>query len=278
MLRKVWKSLTHNKRNTLPLVSVVASMLICALCFTGATWAWFSVVYDSPMEAISSAVTYASISNNGNQKLIAPAGFDGVMLMSESAADKSYVFAATPNVPYVLEINLQGSSLSSYVTIDTPEGNYYTMDRSTNVTVLLSQPGTVTVSLHWGTVAEGERMLLNASQIGIGVVDPNAAANGGTPADPSLMMPPSGGDAILAGNTDETTAEETDSVQIEPVTDSETERGESDEESEQETVIENPIAEPKSSETAEGNANGNPIAEAMQQEPAAPSEDEGVQE
>ncbi len=134
------KNINQADSKNLKLISVsVITMLICAVCLVGTSFAWFSVNVTAGVGSIEAAELKLS-------KLTVEKGGKAVELTEKDGVQS---FSSSKNTVYEVTAKLKGSA-KGYLYVETGDDAYYAFDKNMKFKICLSSDADVRISASWG--------------------------------------------------------------------------------------------------------------------------------
>lgn len=154
---------------------------VCMVCLCGASWAWFSAAYTSPVTGITAAVYDVEVTVTDSTDGEADVPVTSQNLCCQLSLDAEHI--------YNVGIRATGTASSGYCSVIIDGTTYYTPQISPNsdftFTVKANQASTMQIIPQWGTCAVADSNITSGATIEFGTPsdeDPAGAASD-SPAD-----------------------------------------------------------------------------------------------
>ncbi len=160
----------------LSLYTSLFGIFVCILCLAGTTWAWFNAYQNIGIDSIKAADKFLdSLSIQKVEVVFGEPSEDGEVeswyeKSTVSLKDRQYgkTFYAVENVLYKVNTVIGGSAEYGFLTIETPDGIFYTTNENCNFSLILSQSGSVNISVSWGEETGYAKKFSSGQTLGYG--------------------------------------------------------------------------------------------------------------
>ncbi len=159
----------------LPFYTSLLTILLSMVCLAGASWAWFTANETVTVDPIISA--------NWEVETLQITTDDALMPIMESGS----TFSVQANTPYTVTASVQGNASTGFLKIETCDGVFYTTERETTFTLLLSRDSDVTITASWGMETGDAEEFSRGDILGYGNLDSQTSAD---PMDPISSADP----------------------------------------------------------------------------------------
>lgn len=169
---------------------------VCMVCLCGASWAWFSAAYTSPVAGITAAVYDVEVTVADSTDGEADVPVTSQNLCRQLSLDAGHI--------YNVEIRATGTARSGYCSVTIDGTTYYTPQISPSseftFVVKANQASTMEIIPQWGTCAVSDSNITSGATIEFGISSSEDPVD--VVSDPPAGAEPAGSDAQSAPSTD----------------------------------------------------------------------------
>ena len=140
----------------------VVSIILCAICLFGTSWAWFTVTQKKTVDPIRTASYTGAVTVNNEAVAVAQS--------EDGAAD--YTVSLKANTLYTITITANGDASTGYYIVRFGGHEYYTQQiskgGSITFTANFAEDGDMTITPQWGTCTVAGNKIGNGKKLGDG--------------------------------------------------------------------------------------------------------------
>ncbi len=160
----------------LSLYTSLFGIFVCILCLAGSTLAWFSAEKNLDTDSIIAADKFLSSLSAWRIEEVSgePDENGDVDIWNEeypvSFKSRQYgkSFYADANVLYEIKAVIDGSAENGFLMVETPDGDFYTTNENCSFSLLLSESGSVNISVSWGEETGNAKKFSRGQTLGNG--------------------------------------------------------------------------------------------------------------
>lgn len=162
----------EEKNSSVSLYTTLLSMVLCAVCLAGTSWAWFTANQALPVAPIASAewaLDTVQVYQVVSDVTAMEDGDISHVPVDITVTKAGATFTAAANTRYLVTATAKGTATVGFVQITTCDGTFYNTSAQSSFTLLLSQNSTVTVTASWGSGTGNAQFFESGAVLGSGV-------------------------------------------------------------------------------------------------------------
>ena len=147
----------------------VVSIILCAICLFGTSWAWFTVTQKKTVDPIRTASYTGAVTVNNEAVTV---NNEAVSAAQSEEGAAAYTVSLKANTLYTITIMANGDASTGYYIVRFGGQEYYTQqiskDGSITFTANFAKDGDMTIMPRWGTCTVAGNKIGNGTKLGDG--------------------------------------------------------------------------------------------------------------